>query len=95
MAKTHHRWLDQKTICIGPGSSTSTLPSAAVTMPRRNVSWRRPVPSARLAKIYSPVGFVPCESQPDSKNSVCVCELKIGPPKILHPVPSMALLLHL
>jgi len=36
---------------IGPGSSTSTLPSAPLTTPRIAVSWRNPVPSERMVKI--------------------------------------------
>jgi hypothetical protein len=35
----------------GPGSSTWTVPSGSVVMPRAFVSWRSPVPSGRIAKI--------------------------------------------
>ena len=68
----------------GPGSSTSTLPSAWVTRPRVCVSWRRPEPLGRMAKIWPPKGFVPTGSQLELNTTVRVIGSRKANP-MAHP----------
>ena len=70
------RWIncrfEKKSTTTGPGSSTCTVPSGSVVMPRAFVSWRSPVPSGRIAKSWLPNGLPPTGSQLDENSTVPV-----------------------